>query len=291
MAISDIFSTSFLLMLALFVITVGLIFAYVSYRLGEQDHKIHSMFSLVSTMAQEQQFFRSKLSTVMHSNNINNESTNLQYASQIIGSGNNSELIHVSDDEDDDDDDEDEDDEDEDEDEDEDDEDEDEDDEDDDDEDDEDDDDHDENLKLDLDVNSIIQDYDNLHFDNATDIKTIHLEQFIHLNEDITIGNDFENNDAINVNEHINENETITNIDIDNQTVNDTTILDGDTSFLKKIVISETVEESSNDELFNKLDYKKLSLNKLRDIVIEKGLTTDASKMKKQELLKLLGDE
>ena len=36
------------------------------------------------------------------------------------------------------------------------------------------------------------------------------------------------------------------------------------------------------------LDYKKLSLNKLRSIVTEKGLVTDASKLKKHELLKLL---
>ena len=37
------------------------------------------------------------------------------------------------------------------------------------------------------------------------------------------------------------------------------------------------------------LDYKKLSLGKLRDIVIEKGLSKDANKLKKHELLNLLG--
>jgi hypothetical protein len=36
------------------------------------------------------------------------------------------------------------------------------------------------------------------------------------------------------------------------------------------------------------LDYKKLSLNKLRSVVTEKGIVTDASKLKKHELLKLL---
>jgi hypothetical protein len=36
------------------------------------------------------------------------------------------------------------------------------------------------------------------------------------------------------------------------------------------------------------LDYKKLSLNKLRSVVSEKGIVTDASKLKKHELLKLL---
>jgi|APGre2960657423_1045063.scaffolds.fasta_scaffold50654_2 hypothetical protein len=37
------------------------------------------------------------------------------------------------------------------------------------------------------------------------------------------------------------------------------------------------------------IDYKKLSLNKLRSIVSEKGLTDDVNKLKKNELLKLLG--
>jgi hypothetical protein len=46
-----------------------------------------------------------------------------------------------------------------------------------------------------------------------------------------------------------------------------------------------------DDLLFNKTDYKKMSLTKLREVVVEKELTQDASKMKKQEILKLLGDE
>jgi hypothetical protein len=39
------------------------------------------------------------------------------------------------------------------------------------------------------------------------------------------------------------------------------------------------------------IDYKKLPLPKLRSIVTDKGLVDDASKLKKQELLKLLEDE
>ena len=38
-------------------------------------------------------------------------------------------------------------------------------------------------------------------------------------------------------------------------------------------------------------DYKKIPLNKLRDLVCEKGLAKDASKLKKNDLLKLLGAE
>ena len=54
------------------------------------------------------------------------------------------------------------------------------------------------------------------------------------------------------------------------------------TSDLKKINI--TLEETNSESL----DYKKLPLPKLRNIVAEKGLTLDTSKLKKHELLKLL---
>ena len=37
-----------------------------------------------------------------------------------------------------------------------------------------------------------------------------------------------------------------------------------------------------------KIDYKKLPLNKLRKIVADKGLNLDTSKLKKQELLDIL---
>jgi hypothetical protein len=54
---------------------------------------------------------------------------------------------------------------------------------------------------------------------------------------------------------------------------------------LKSINIS-TLEEPKDT-----LDFKKLALNKLRSIVSEKGLSADASKLKKPDLLKLLGSE
>ena len=52
--------------------------------------------------------------------------------------------------------------------------------------------------------------------------------------------------------------------------------------------ININLEDSNNNE---PLDYKKLSLPKLRSIVSEKGLSADSSKLKKQDLLKLLGVE
>ena len=51
--------------------------------------------------------------------------------------------------------------------------------------------------------------------------------------------------------------------------------------------INITLEETKHESL----DYKKMGLPKLRSVVTEKGLISDASKLKKNELLKLLGIE
>jgi hypothetical protein len=48
--------------------------------------------------------------------------------------------------------------------------------------------------------------------------------------------------------------------------------------------------EQSNNEI-DVIEYKKLAIGKLRGIVEEKGIVTDASKMKKVEILKALGHE
>jgi len=56
---------------------------------------------------------------------------------------------------------------------------------------------------------------------------------------------------------------------------------------LKSINIS-TLEEVKNSD---SIDYKKFTLSKLRSIVVEKELVVDSSKLKKNELLKLLGAE
>ena len=50
----------------------------------------------------------------------------------------------------------------------------------------------------------------------------------------------------------------------------------------------ETKQIHISAEDFGNIDYKKMSLNKLREIVVEKGLVQESSKLKKNELLKLL---
>ena len=58
---------------------------------------------------------------------------------------------------------------------------------------------------------------------------------------------------------------------------------------LKSINISN-LEEKGEEEL-NSIELRKQPVNKLRSIVAEKGLAVDPSKLKKPELLKLLGAE
>ena len=304
MAISDIFSPTFLFSSLIIVILVGGIFSYISYKMSEQDHKLSAMIGLVSHMNDELQYCRSKLTTFqdvpVEDPNVN-DAHKMLFVSQLLGGNKHTNnLITVSDDEDDedeDDDDEDEEDEDEDEDDDE-----------DEDEDEEDDTIEDLEVNEDLEDDTTIEDLDKINLNeddfntesddektnklnidddcnsnsNALnidlkqdivqsamlyqpDIKTIHLEEPIHLIHDETLNNEDEN-------ENENDNDVVIETDLD---------------FLKSV----SVNYLDNDIYKHKPDYKKMTINKLREIVVEKELICDASKLKKHDILKMLGDE
>jgi hypothetical protein len=59
-------------------------------------------------------------------------------------------------------------------------------------------------------------------------------------------------------------------------------------NFMDLKSINITLEETKTEQ---SIDYKKMALPKLRSVVSEKGLSSDSSKLKKNELLKLLGIE
>ena len=268
MAFTDLLSSSFLFSIAIIIILIGAIFAYVSYRMSEQDHKISSMLCLVTTMAEEMQFFRNKLSKIQETDHPANHSQTLFDPNNLLHTGaihvNN--LISVSDDEDEDHDEDDDDDEtdnvedddadsrsDEDENESE-------------SESGEDDNESDEGEETNLDP-LIVEEFDleqNSQFLNITsmnnqsdennNIKMIHLEEIVDVSE-----NELHNGNSL-----------------DN-------IFSGDLKTISIFDLEETNKKTN--------DYKKMSLNKLRDVVIEKGLVSDASKLKKNELVKLLEDE
>ncbi len=258
MAFTDLLSSSFLFSIAIIIILIGGIFAYVSYRMSEQDHKISSMLGLVSTMAEEMQFFRNKLSK--HQNNSQAVDI-VDYNDTILDPNNflnlvsrNDELISVSDDGSE--------------------------------EDISDTGSHDDEEEASgSDTGSEEDDEDETSGSEADETDLNILNQL-----DVDNIEDLEENQNQNLNIHPetnildeNENGNIKTIHLEeNHNILDETF-SGD---LKNITIFDLEETNKKTT-----DYKKLALNKLREIVIEKGLIVDASKLKKPELLKMLEDE
>jgi hypothetical protein len=269
--VSEIFSTSFLVSIAVCLILVGGLFAYFNYRFSEQNHKMQSMLGLVSTMAEEMQYFRSKLTNQsVEPNDTSDEANsnlNVQIIPNFLGGNANSQmsLIEVSDSEEEEDEEEEEDDEEEEE----------------DDEEEEEDDNEDNNSVEDL--NDELEELDD---DEDTNKKVISIDLGTNNNDLVIESEDInlDTNDTNDTIKHINI-DFANNIDNDNDNDNDDLNLENMEMSLKSISIDESVSSKGKE------DYKKMSLNKLRDVVCAKGLVVDASKLKKNELLKLLGDE
>lgn len=275
MAISDLFSTSFLFSIAIIIILIGGIFAYVSYRMAEQDHKLTSMVSLVSILAQDLQMVRSKVVSMQQQDN-----PNIEYPSQMMGGQDTSDLISVSDDGDDDEEEEiddnttdeeesyssqDDDDE------------------------EEEVEDSQEQIKLlnltlaneDVENDSHIEEINCDFYNEVKELDTPHKEDIktIHLETPIT----FE------------ESEIPEPLEAESDSI-DANISSEDISFitngsyaLKNITITDLGD--SEDLHASKSEYKKMSLTKLREVAVSKGVVADASKLKKNEILKMLGDE
>jgi len=110
MAITDIFNTSFFILLGICFIVIGLVGYYFSQIILQQNKKISGMVDLISTMAQEMEFIRSK-TLQMNANTIVPQFFTGGSSVAGISSGVEKEiknnLIPVSDDEDDDDEDDD----------------------------------------------------------------------------------------------------------------------------------------------------------------------------------------
>ena len=278
MAFNDLLSTSFLFSIAIIIILIGAIFAYVSYRMSEQDHKISSMLGLISTMAEELQFFRNKLSnnSDLNTNEVNLEPKNVPFLDpnnllNLVTLSNNTQLISVSDDEDlEESEDELE--------------------------DDEESDDETDTQDLEDDLEDELEDEsdDELEEDLDDDLDAeinfggrlnLNLEEVIHLEdtEQLVKNNVLENSNnikSIHLEDPIELNYNINNEFKNNDLVDDLLVSD-----LKSISITD-LEETNK-----KQDYKKMSINELKKVVLNKGIVPDASKLQKNELLKLLGDE
>ena len=242
MAFNELLSSSFLFSIAIIIILIGGVFAYVSYRMSEQDHKMASMLGLISTMAQELQFFRSNLSQPELTKPEEPEEPR-DIRTHIILDPNNlvvgqPTLISVSDDEVSDDevsDDEET--------------------------DDETNDDEVSDEETDDEIDDEVFDLEEHNLNNNANLNGSHNIKSIHLEELIDLNLDQEPEEPL----------------LDHS--------DGPLLDLQTISISDL------EEVDKKPDYKKMSLSKLKEVIVEKGIVADASKLKKNDILKLLGVE
>jgi hypothetical protein len=229
MGLFDIFSTSFLITIAITMLALCLMFLYFSQKLSEQDHKISSMVDLVTTMAQEIHL----LKNTSHTSEVHYPSDLTNNVAPTLVTKHN-ELIEVSDD--------------------------------------------DETLDSNDSLEDELDDSDSelddeslasLEESELNDVNSLNIDEDEHVELE-----HLEDIDSIqNVNNNVEE-------DKDKEEEAKEQSL-GDLSDLKTISMSD----SNNHDT----DYKKMSVDKLRHVVVEKGLVVDASKLKKKDLLKLLG--
>ena len=255
MSLSDILNPSFLVSLGITLLLISIVGIYFNQKFQEQNHKISSMVGLVSTMAEEVNFVRGKLHLLTNN-----------------GSGNNLEEIYNNSN----------------------------------------------GGSKDIQYNPLInnsliavsddeeEESDNEDSDSDNDNEEDSYEDGDDMDDDSDEENE-EDNREINISSedliqnikiiNINESSSLFNSAFDISINHDAELSDNETiapienideeDDLKSVIVNSLEEKK---ELEN-LDYKKLSVNKLRSILQEKGFTNDSSKLKKPEILKLLGIE
>lgn len=256
MGILNVLGLSNMVYLGLILVLLALVTMYLNNKISEQNHRLNAMLELVTTLAQEVNVFKANNMNNVHMMPMNPSQgidINLTETNLInVSDGERESTIGTAEEEDDSDEDDESDDESEDESDEEDESEE---------ENDEDDNESDDNPIIDL---------------SAIDESVINIDNIINKNEsleshasDITFPvleeekNDSSNSKFIVLSEELNEND-----DNDNSPVS-----------LPNPMAHVTT-----------LDYKKMSMNKLKEYAISKGLITESNKMKKNELIKLLTD-
>jgi hypothetical protein len=258
MGLSDIITTPFLLCLGICFLLIGLLGYYFIQKINEQNHKMNSMLDLITTIANELNNVNARLHSVPVGAVQNYQTTDLNQSP-------NNMLIPVSDDENDDinigsedeSDDEEEGDE------------------------EEDDDEEDDNGKSfikSINIGNVL----NFNFDDAklNEDKDDDEHEDDDEDEDEDEDENYNNNDSDSVSIS-SEKEG----DLDSEEENEDEERDKEKSFEENPIQITDLEEIKESL---KIDYKKFALNKLRSMVIDKGFTSDASKLKKQDLIKLL---
>ena len=264
----DIFNPSFFMFLGILVLVVALLVVYFETKMREQNHKMASMLNLVTCMADEMNSIKVHLTHQTANFGIGGTGSQSQPQHSSLETNNvhivKTDLIAVSDDDDDDDSDN-----------------------------------HSENSIEDDDSESNSEDVKEVIEigGEVNDIKVLKLNLSITNNiNDIDIDenknvNDFEELGDLEFIDDEDDNSSIGSLSVssEDQDTEQKNIdeLDISTLNLKSINISSLEEVKNSDSI----DYKKLTLSKLRSIVVEKELVVDSSKLKKNELLKMLGAE
>jgi hypothetical protein len=271
-SLTDLFNPTFLMFLGILVLVVALLVVYFETKFREQNHKISSMLSLVSALAEEVN--GSKM--IIHQLTMNHQPQNQEFFQQpnlekrIVQNDN---LILVSDDEDDSDASEAEDSDDE--------------------EDDSDasDSDSDAASEVSIDENELdeLDDDDDsvIEIGESNDVKVLKLN----INNDKDDGDSEDDLSEASL-DNLDDLDDLEDLeDLDDSSTSSVSIKEEKNDNIKSMdlkSINITLEETKPEQ---PLDYKKMALPKLRSIVTEKGLSSDSSKLKKNELLKLLGVE
>jgi hypothetical protein len=248
-SLNDIFHPPFLITLGIVILLIAACVAYFESKLRDQNHKIASMLSLVSSLAEEINFAKHSLNniTMIVGGGKNTHSNNL-----ISGLEANS-LIQVSDGDDTDDDD-------------------------------TDDDDTDDDDDADTDDGNTDEDNDTDQ-DNDVDTVDVELNSDKPNTESIKLFKMTINNDELI--DNIAELDILDDLEELDDDIEDG--LDEGVDELSDIEPnSKTIKIVVDDSKNEPIDYKKLSVTQLRLIASGKKITADVSKMKKPELLKLL---
>ena len=266
-SLADLFNPTFLMFLGILVLVVALLVVYFESKMRDQNHKIASMLSLVSTLAEDMNGVKMGLNHLAIRGGQMFQQPNIP-SEENLGNLQQNNLIEVSDDE-------------------------------------ESEDEDDDNLEVEEseeiddndDLESVEDDSDNDSEDSNNDIKVVKLQVS---NEDMNEIDEL-NDEVNNLDFEHEELDGDFDTEVNNQYVEEVLDLKYEEktleepnmpslSDLKTISINLGEEQQHNED---NIDYKKLQLAKLRSIVVEKGLTSnsEASKLKKPELLKLLGAE
>lgn len=301
MVLSDILGSPYLIFLGITLVLIGVVGYFFMTRLNEQNHKINSMFDLVKTMAEEIEtqkyntfsLNKSVSNLISNTNDVQlNNNTNVDTIDHNHLNNNRfkeiNDLISVSDgteednvsyndsdvssnysEEE---------------------------------EDEEDEYEEDENIielsdfdKKD-DVKHIVLNYDELSEENMSDVeneKSISASEMDEYNlseDDMSLHTEENVEDSLDEVEELQQEEIS---EIKEEPIEEVKHLEEkddltDLSILKTINIDDNLE---NIQIDGSVDYKKLSVKELKTIAIEKGLANENTKLKKNELLKLLGDE